>query len=160
CAMAFDAARARTLLFGGSAVGTPVRYADLYEYDGISWVQRNGAGPGRDASALAYDSVRGRAVLFGGTPFLYPNALTLSDTGEWTGNAWLQAAPAVSPPARRAHALAFDPVRIRVVLFGGVDANGAPLGDTWEWDGSAWLQMSPLLSPPARAVHALAYDPG
>lgn len=41
-----------------------------------------------------------------------------------------------SPSARSGHALAFDSIRGKVVLFGGRDA---PMenGETWEWDGSS-----------------------
>ena len=53
--------------------------------------------------------------------------------------------------------MAYDSVRQRVVLFGGMGSSGA-LGDTWEWDGGAWLQRSPLSSPPPRSLHAMAYD--
>jgi hypothetical protein len=54
--------------------------------------------------------------------------------------------------------MAYDPVRQRVVLFGGHPfLLGPPLGDTWEWDGSNWLSRSPLASPPPRSRHSLAY---
>jgi hypothetical protein len=54
----------------------------------------------------------------------------------------------------------YDPVRQRIVLFGGL-ASGteAYLGDTWEWDGSAWTDKTPAVSPAARGFDSLAYDP-
>ncbi|HEY1089265.1 MAG TPA: kelch repeat-containing protein, partial [Archangium sp.] len=58
-------------------------------------------------------------------------------------------------PGRRAHAMAYDSTRHRVVLFGGA----GPLGDTWEWDGTRWVLRLPANSPPARAFHAMAFDP-
>ena len=72
---------------------------------------------------------------------------------------WTRVVPAVSPPARQSPALAYDWVRQRVVLFGGIGAAGR-LSDTWEWDGTNWVQPSPATSPPARNSHALAFDVG
>jgi len=43
---------------------------------------------------------------------------------------------------RRTQRAAYDPVRRRVVSFGGDDADGM-LGDTWEWDGRRWLKIVP-----------------
>ncbi|MBL8934516.1 MAG: hypothetical protein JNM69_08175 [Archangium sp.] len=55
--------------------------------------------------------------------------------------------------------MAWDPVRQRVVLFGGSGQAGV-LGDTWEWDGTTWTQRTPITSPPARRAHAMAWDEG
>src|SRR5215471_5263395 len=58
---------------------------------------------------------------------------------------------------RWGHALAFDMVRGRTVLFGGRVVT-TELADTWEWDGASWTQRSPAHTPPARNFHALAHD--
>jgi len=47
----------------------------------------------------------------------------------------------IGPASRAAHALAYDAVRQRVVLFGG-DPGGPPLDDTWAWDGNLWTQIA------------------
>ncbi|MBK8974736.1 MAG: hypothetical protein IPM29_02310 [Planctomycetes bacterium] len=111
---------------------------------------------GRHGHALAYDSARDRIVLFGGIADEL-NFVYLSDTWEWDGNTWTERTPAVSPPARVDHALAYDSARGRIVLFGGQGGSGR-LSDTWEWDGTTWTQRTPTASPPARSGHALAYD--
>jgi hypothetical protein len=47
-----------------------------------------------------------------------------------------------SPPTpRRGARLVYDPVRRRVVLFGGFNDSGN-LSDTWEWDGAKWARIS------------------
>src|SRR5262249_23115633 len=56
--------------------------------------------------------------------------------------------------ARSSHALAFDLLRGRTLLFGGV---GGPRL-TWEWDGSSWTRCVPANTPSARQHHALAFD--
>jgi hypothetical protein len=76
---AFDAARGRTVLFGGGPFGgAPL--GDLWEWDGTRWTQRTTvASPGpRTRPGIAYDSARNRTVLLGGRgPIAY-----LQDTWE------------------------------------------------------------------------------
>jgi hypothetical protein len=55
---------------------------------------------------------------------------------------WEQLRPVGPPSARGEPALGYDPVRKRVVLFGGFDSEGNNLDDTWEWDGERWTCMS------------------
>ena len=46
--------------------------------------------------------------------------------------------------ARGYHAMTYDPLRERVVLFGGQAGPASPmLGDTWEWDGKQWALVDP-----------------
>ncbi len=72
---------------------------------------------------------------------------------------WLQLSPATSPPARHAHAMAYDSVHKQVVLFAGVDDAGTSvLGDTWVFDGYTWLQRTPAHSPSPRFWHAMTFD--
>jgi hypothetical protein len=64
--MAYDAARGRTVLFGGHS-GTGWLY-ETHEWDGTNWITRQtSAAPAtRWAHALAFDEARARVVLFGG----------------------------------------------------------------------------------------------
>ena len=61
-----------------------------------------------------------------------------------------------APPARLGHAMAYDSLRKRVVLFGG-SGSSSLLGDTWEWDGAIWVRMA-TNGPSPRAFSAMAYD--
>lgn len=67
------------------------------------------------------------------------------------------------PGARGGAAMAWDPARRQVVLFGGeAISGGAAYNDTWVWNGSTWTNVTPappLLSPPPRAGASLAFDP-
>ncbi len=134
-ALAFDAGRGRTVLFGG---GYQQRN-DTWEWDGNDWhdvTLPNGPSP-RYWSTMVFDAARARTVLFGGSG---SGAFVLADHWEWDGTLWTQRSLAVAPSARRAHAMAYDRARQRVVLYGGQGSGGVlqPLLDTWEWDGSAW----------------------
>lgn len=113
--------------------------------------------PTRSSGAIAVDTQANEAVLFGGLPAnpSIPGAL-LDDTWIWNGVVWQQLAPANQPSARFGHSLAYDPIRDRIVLFGGVDATGVALTDTWEWDGNTWLSTANTPQVPAGS---LAFDP-
>lgn len=98
--------------------------------------------------------MRQRLVLFGGRA-----ATGLAETWELSASGWTQLTPLTSPPARYGHDMAYDPVRQRVILFGGFPTGGTRLGDTWEWDGTTWVQRTPMSSPSARSGHRMAWDP-
>lgn len=65
---------------------------------------------------------------------------------------------AVLPQARVSHALAYDPIRNYVVMFGGLQGS-TQIGDTWTWDGVSWVQRTQANPPLPREGHAMAFDP-
>jgi len=146
-AMAFDLARGRVVLFGGSNGND---FGDTWEWDGVNWTQRTPAlaPTPRVYTAMAYDVARQRTVLFGGIAA----GVLQGDTWEWDGINWTPRSPASSPPARSGHAAAYDLLRGRTVVFGGA-AN-----DVWEWDGASWSNATPAVAPPPRVLHAMAFD--
>src|SRR5207245_9397448 len=77
--------------------------------------------------------------------------------------AWTQLAPTGTKPAgRHAHTMIYDPVRDRLIVFGGRDVIG-PRNDVWELSLSgtaAWPLLTPSGTPPTAREHATAvYDP-
>lgn len=152
-AMAYDSARSRIVLFGGSSV------TDTWEWDGAEWNLRATTGPSaRFATAMAFDSVRARCVLFGGGGS--NGESPQGDTWEWDGNLWTLRTSS-GPAPRSRHAMAFDPVRARIVLFGGVQGlvgDNRLFGDTWEWDGANW-RLSSTSGPVPRRSHGMATHP-
>jgi hypothetical protein len=70
---------------------------------------------------------------------------------------------------RKASAMAYDPIRKRVVMYGGLFGLGLsawattgrqiPLSDTWEWDGNQWHPRFPQQDPGPLAGHKMAWDP-
>ena len=86
-AMIFDAAKKRTVLFGGAGGGTSTLFNDTWEWDGENWTQYEDIGPvPRSRHGMAYDSKRDRTVLFGGSA----GNLNLNDTWEWDGVKWTE----------------------------------------------------------------------
>src|SRR5439155_1078131 len=79
-------------------------------------------------------------------------------------NTWTNMTPAVMPPARYYHAMAYDSQSDRVILFGGIGISGSGSAflpnDTWAYDFNTniWTNMTPASNPPARSYHAMAYD--
>ncbi len=62
--LAFDSARQRVLLTGGSS--GPTIFGETWEWDGATWTQMAGLGPARHGHSVAFDTLRNRLVLFGG----------------------------------------------------------------------------------------------
>jgi hypothetical protein len=76
----------------------------------------------------------------------------------WNGRAW-RSFDAPGPGLRRHIKLAYDVVRDRLVLYGGMDDSGTQtFADTWEWDGQRWAQFTSP-GPGPRSSYSLVYDP-
>ncbi|HZM27053.1 MAG TPA: kelch repeat-containing protein, partial [Gemmatimonadales bacterium] len=126
-----------------------------------SWIPIITPPAGRYAPAAIYDPVRDRMVVFGGVNDVsnHNDVWALSLAGS---PAWSELTPAGTPPsARYAHAAIYDPVRDRMVVFGGSDPHLR--NDVWALSlaGSpAWSELIPAGIPPAaRDEHTAIYDP-
>jgi hypothetical protein len=154
-ALAYDTARARTVLYGGTSGGETLA-TTTWEWDGTRWSEAARDGPGgRAHSPLVYDSARREVILFGGIGEGYRY---VPDTWAWNGMAWRKRSDD-GPPARSHHRMAFHRGAGVVVLFGGLE-RGNPRkarGDTWVWDGGAWTEVHGV-GPAARSGQVMAYD--
>ena len=160
-ALAYDRARERLVLFGGNRVlfGTGSEkdpfLDDMWERHDGAWRQLAvPTPPARAEASMAYDAARRRLVLFGGYRGTGDGRVRFGDTWEWDGLRWEERTPPLVPPARSGAAMAYDPDRRRVVLFGGSGRSA----DTWEWDGAVWIRIE--APSPARFNSVMAYDPG
>jgi Galactose oxidase, central domain len=66
----------------------------------------------------------------------------------------------IGPSARFGHAMTYDAVRSRTILFAGSLLAGgqvASVSDTWEWNGEFWTQIADT-GPAGRQDHALCFD--
>jgi formylglycine-generating enzyme required for sulfatase activity len=158
--MCFDAARGVVVLFGGKDAAQAL-LGDTWTWNGTAWAQAATAvAPvARHEHGVAYDAYRQKVVLFGGEA---ASGLR-SDVWDWDGASWVEVVPplvsgvAFGPVARKQHAMGFDAVAERVVVFGG-DRGGAGVGsDSWAFDGANWVGLFPGGSQPsARAKCVLA----
>ena len=67
----------------------------------------------------------------------------------------------MGPSPRADHAMVWDPVRARVLMFGGGSIGAtfpaSLLADTWDWDGQFWTQLADT-GPSARGGHGMTFD--
>jgi hypothetical protein len=131
------------------------------------WTQVTAGGPsppGRLSHSAAFDAVMQRMLVQAGWEWDQPEpttwALSLGGSPSWSQVA--------GPPRKRTgHTTIYDPIRNRLILFGGACAagytNGLPLNDTWAFslDGTMrWDLISPIGTPPeGRSGHTAIYDP-
>jgi hypothetical protein len=164
--MAYDSVTHRLIMFGGSNdLGVPLN--DLWAYDAAanSWTEVKPTGvlpPTRSGHAMVYDPVAHRLITFGGRGAA---GVPLNDTWAYdaAANTWTELKPAGTlPPTRSGHAMVYDPVTHRLIIFGGRSDSGAPLDDTWAYDPTAitWTELKPSGTlPAARSWYSMAYDP-
>ena len=153
--MAYDAARGRTVVFGGAefqppayAIGTQVLTNAVWEWDGEDWQK---AAPltsptARSQPRLAYDTMRQETLLLGGDRF--PNGVAdwqaeRHQLWAWNGKFWT-ARPSL-PTAGGTYfyprnALVFDEARGTAVIFGVFSDAANPV---WEWNGASWTRVVP-----------------
>ena len=147
--MAYDEAHSVVVLFGGVYVGTtgnpPKRFIRLdnntWAWDGLTWTAYvpTVRPPARNSASMVYDAMRKKVVLFGGCGAM-SCASQLNDTWTWDGVNWHQESPATSPSPRMGAAMSYDPIRGKVILFGGATSTSY-YNDTWSWDGVNWTQL-------------------
>ena len=163
-----DSLRDRVLIFGGYGYGT--FFNDVWALPLTSagvWQPIATAGtppPPRYGHTAIYDRPRDRMIVFGGSNLLSSFndvwALSLGGTPTWT-----QLSPAGAPPDPRfGHSAIYDPVRDRMVVFGGTGGIGSqPDADLWALSLSGTPTWTPLpFEAPLSfgfANQAAIYDP-
>lgn len=149
--LAYDAARARTVLFGGASAAGSI-FGDTWEWDGSHWLQRfPTASPSpRESPQMFYDSNRQRVVIIGD-----------DERWEWDGATWLRLPGALGS----AHgSLSYDDRRHRVlspfITTEWSDA-GTFIGyqlTVSESDGLGWQAQSAIRLPDHAASLTSAFD--
>ena len=170
----YDPARNRVLVFGGYGrhyPGGPYEYLnDVWQLslDGTpAWTELHPTGTppaGRLAGTAVYDLFRQRFVGFGGTVGLPVDtwALDLSGDPAWTN----VVTDSTAPPGSYGMTSVYDPVRDRMITFGGSTSDGyyGVHNDVWalELHGAqpAWHRIVPQgpLPIPRRTLTSI-YDP-
>jgi N-acetylneuraminic acid mutarotase len=161
----YDSAHGMLILFGGAGVEGMLN--DTWTYDTATggWTARDPVGSlpsPRGFHSLAYDARSGRVVLFGGMND-YEEDLGDMWSYDPVKNSWTEidsAGPA--PTARSGHAMVYDSLNGRMILFGGATSMEG-FNDTWAYDPAAgtWTDLKPTGDLPSdRAYHAMVYDRG
>lgn len=154
--MAFDSARNKTVLFGGTNMFMDVSTGDTWEWDGAAWTRAADFGPPvGSGGAMVYAG--NECVAFGGTnlpsvdaqPVFYPT------TWGWDGSHWVLRQD-MGPGPRWRHGMAFDGQRGTIVMF--ADCSWPPFGATaagiWATLGSITVQLAPRASSRYRVCNS------
>ncbi|MEZ4366271.1 MAG: hypothetical protein R2939_08270 [Kofleriaceae bacterium] len=150
----YDLGRRRVATMDGSS--------GMATFDGARVVTQVAPSPLPDITegfALGYYPPTGQLIVFGGSNGI----LSTFDDITWAfdGVEWTPLDVFARPSARGFAAMAYDPVRRRLVLHGGygeIDptfGGAGVLDDTWEFDGTTWTQRT--VGPP-RYFAAMAWD--
>lgn len=162
--MAYDAADAEWILFGGCDPSCPSNQTWAFVHGG--WVNLTGESrvpPARSSASLTYDPNAGGLLLFGGVGRA---SVFLNDTWLFRGGLWTNVSDlGVAPSPREGAGMTFDAAADvnGSLLFGGCVAGFLSIGcfnDTWLWHpGAGWSPLATGDAPPPRGLAMLAYDP-
>jgi hypothetical protein len=132
----YDPGHEQILLYGGYAKTVT---DEFWVWKDGTWQEINFPGPGKLSHfGMAYDTNTNALYIFGGATSTSTFSSLTDKTWVLTGGRWLELSPAASPSKRGGPAMGYDPVRKRIVLYGGFDSRGNHFDDTWEWAGQNW----------------------
>ncbi|MFW9890759.1 MAG: Kelch repeat-containing protein [Candidatus Thorarchaeota archaeon] len=119
--------------------------------------------PTRGNVGMAYDNESDLVIIFGGwnnTPTTASKTDVL--TYDYNIDTYTQKSPSTTPDGRAEPGFAYDSMRDRMVLFGGMrDINtNDRLNDTWLYNTNTdtWTEVLPTLAPSERRAHGMVYD--
>jgi hypothetical protein len=160
----WDSHRQAAVLFGGNELGF-----ETWELAGAHWslVDAGWLPDYTGGHLLDYDPVGAASTLLeAGVDDAWHFAIW-----RWLGRGWQPVAnvedysPYVGGPMSDGDGdAAWDPVRQRLVHFGGGNKQAIPQDETWEWDGEQWAKLAPSDpegdgNPPPRVGHKLVFAP-
>lgn len=158
--MVYDDYLDMVVVFGGiDANGSPLN--DVWWFDGADWNTQYypSAPPARAGAAAQYDGV---LIIAGGWS---PALGMLGDAWRWDRQfGWTQMTPAITPRRDAAIATVWTNQTYngnwaqRVMLHGGVDAQGNVLSDCYLMNTTSWSPAFAGTGAPARSGHKLVYD--
>jgi len=132
----YDPSHEQTLLYGGYASTVT---DEFWVWKDGAWQEVSFPGPGNLSHfGMAYDTDENALYIFGGANSPSTFSSLADKTWVLSGGSWRELSPVSSPSERGSPAMGYDPVRNRIVLYGGFDSGQNELGDTWEWDGQQW----------------------
>ena len=159
-----DVPRDRMVVFGGYGYDDVLQQQITYDETwtlslagGTAWTKLSPGGaaaPALLSHTAVFDAPRNRMIVFAGIdPIQVVNdAWSLSLTG---ATSWSKLTPSgVTPVATSSHAAVYDPVRQRMLVFGGYEAGG---DETWALSltgSSTWSQIPTAGSVPRRRTGA------
>jgi len=162
-AMVYDPRAGGIVLFGGWSDAGMSDETWLYNFTANIWTNMapTTRPSAREGHSMAYDVALGRIVLFGGAVGWGGPYVSETWTYDIAANAWREVTSGTRLSGRSWHAMAYDAVAGRTVLFGGY-TNWGLNDETWAYDSAAneWTKIAPNREPSPRFGHAMVYDAG
>ena len=132
----YDPNHGQTMLYGGY---TSAPTDEFWAWKDGTWQQLDFPGPGSLSHlGMTYDLDANALYIFGGATRGSTFSSLTDKTWVLTGGKWWELSPEHSPSKRGSPAMGYDPVRKKIVLYGGNYPDRNELDDTWEWDGQDW----------------------
>jgi hypothetical protein len=156
----YDSFGHQMITWSGQAQG--VFFNDVWSFDLASsaWSQYmpTGGPPNvRYGVGYTFDPVARDLVTFAG----FTSQGRFDDVWRFNDQAdtWTDVSPGTGPGERCLHAACYDPVRRRMIMYGGQN-NFGPLGDLWalDLDTNTWTELTPATGPSPRYFTSLVYD--
>jgi len=162
----FDSQLQEMIIFGGGTqdlTGYDV-FDDMWTYNstGNIWskIYPTNKPSAISGQTMLYDSFNNKTILFGCWD---PKIGLMNDTWIYDSqtNQWTEVFPNNSPENRQSHAMYYDPVVQKVILFGGYKDTFPHFSDTWEYNYSSntWSELNPSINPSGRYGSKIVYDP-
>jgi hypothetical protein len=135
--LVYDPTHDQILLYGGYASTVT---DEFWVWKDNAWQQINFPGPGKLSHfGMALDTQANALYIFGGATSTSTFSSLTDKTWMLSSGNWRELKPATFPSKRGSPAMGYDPVRKRIVLYGGFGAGRQQFDDTWEWDGQNWI---------------------
>jgi hypothetical protein len=113
---------------------------DFWRWNGEQWSRIDSAGPAHTEGPALFALPGDTIALVSAHTAGEPNAGNYR-AWRWAQNRWVPWGNP-GPPGRIGHGIAYDPLRRRIVLYGGA-TQGAQTSstDVWEFDGTSWHRI-------------------
>jgi Galactose oxidase, central domain len=115
---------------------------------------------GRCGQRTVYDRAADRVILFGGFVCTAVEDPMQNDTWayDYESDSWQEMRPATAPPERMYHAMAYDPIAERSVVWGGRVEDSAVW--SYDYESDNWTRHEAQGGPSGiRSYHSLTYVP-
>ena len=152
--MAYSAADAKIVLFGGEGSSSNLQDTWFYTTGSNTWAAQSPAAKPSARHGHSMATIDGVVHLFGGT-----DGSLQQDLWKWSSSNWSEYSEVTKPDARKFAGLA-QSATDQILLWGGHFDGGAFDPNTWIYDiGSGWTEIVTHTVPTARSMHACFYDP-